>query len=250
MTKQNASPTFRRLARPSSARSFVPALALALSLTGTAACGPSIDPAAKADIDRRVAMLKPGAATVPAPTGFTPMPLATGQWTQYKMVNDKGQPSFFTQKIIGQEGDAFWIETVTEGYEGRMVTKLLASFGSRTDPGQVQILAMATKDHKGNVNELPREMMPMMQGMYKSAVSMLIINWQGLPQEATVVPAGRFESCFKARTEAKWGPWSSVSDAWAHPAVPLSGTVRSQGVDKPFTMELVAFGTSGAKSEF
>jgi hypothetical protein len=32
--------------------------------------------------------------------------------------------------------------------------------------------------------------------------------------------------------------------------VPLSGAVRSQGVDHPFTMELAAFGTSGAVSEF
>jgi hypothetical protein len=32
--------------------------------------------------------------------------------------------------------------------------------------------------------------------------------------------------------------------------VPLSGAVRSQGVDRPFTMELVAFGLSGATDEF
>lgn len=250
MTTPVAWPTLPPSALSSISRVLAKAAGVALLVAGAAACSPSIDPAAKADIDRRVSMLKPGDATMPAPTGFTPMPFATGQWTQYKMVNDKGEPSFFTQKIIGQEGDAVWLETVHESYQGRMVTKMLASFGNRTDPGQVQILAMATKDQKGNVNELPREMMPMMQGMYKSAVSMLVINWQGLPQEAAVVPAGRFESCFKARTEAKWGPWSNVSDAWAHPAVPLSGTVRSQGVDKPFTMELVAFGTSGARSEF
>jgi len=42
----------------------------------------------------------------------------------------------------------------------------------------------------------------------------------------------------------------SVADTWSHPAVPLTGTVRSQGVDRPFTMELVAFGLSGATSEF
>ena len=41
-----------------------------------------------------------------------------------------------------------------------------------------------------------------------------------------------------------------MSDSWAHPAVPLSGTVKSVGIDKPYTMELVAFGTTGAMSEF
>ena len=32
--------------------------------------------------------------------------------------------------------------------------------------------------------------------------------------------------------------------------MPLSGMVKSKGVDKPTTMELVAFGLSGAVSEF
>ena len=37
--------------------------------------------------------------------------------------------------------------------------------------------------------------------------------------------------------------------SWSHAAVPLSGLVRSQGLDKPTTMELVAFGMTGAVSE-
>jgi hypothetical protein len=37
--------------------------------------------------------------------------------------------------------------------------------------------------------------------------------------------------------------------SWSHPAVPLSGMVRSVGIDRPNTMELVAFGLSGAVSE-
>ena len=97
---------------------------------------------------------------------------------------------------------------------------------------------MTMKDAKGNVTEMPPTVIWMMQSTYQSAVSMLVLNWQGLPQENAAVPAGRFDGRFKARTEAQWGPWRSVADTWAHPAVPLSGTVRSQGVDRPFTMEL------------
>jgi len=230
--------------------SLVAAVAVAITVT-TSACGPSIDPAAKADIDRRVAMLQPGSTAVasPAPGMFAPMPFAVGQWTQYKMTDDKGQPSFLTQKIVGQEGDAVWLESVNEGYSGRMITKMLVAFGSRTDPSQVQIRAVKMKDAKGNLNEIPEPMISLMQSTYRGAVASLLISWQGLPQEATTVPAGRFDGCFKARTDAQWGAWRSVADSWAHPAVPLSGTVRSQGVDKPFTMELTAFGTSGATSE-
>jgi len=199
-----------------------------------------------------VAMLQPGSAATPAPAPgvFAPMPFAAGQWTQYKMTDDKGQPSFLTQKIIGQEADAVWLESVNESYTGRTITKMLVAFGSRMDPNQVEIRAVSMKDAKGNVNEIPPPVISLMQSTYRTAVASLIISWQGLPQEAAAVPAGRFDGCFKARTDAQWGPWRSVADSWAHPAVPLSGTVRSQGVDKPFTMELTAFGTSGAVSEF
>ena len=65
-----------------------------------------------------------------------------------------------------------------------------------------------------------------------------------------VVPAGRFDGCFRARTEGQWGPWKSVADSWRHPAVPVSGLVRSQGLDHPFTMDLVAFGMTGATADF
>lgn len=228
-------------------RPLVAAAAAALSLT---ACGPSIDPAAKADIDQRIAALSNASTTVPAPSTFEPMPLAPGQWTRYKMVDDKGQPSFVTYKVLGEEGGAFWIEMVHDSYSGRMIQKILASFGSRRDPAEVEIRAAKTKDTKGNVNELPPSVMPMVQSLYRGAVASLVLRWQGLPQEGTTVPAGHFDGCYRARSEAQWGPWKSVADSWSHPAVPLSGAVRSQGIDKPFTMELVAFGLSGATDDF
>jgi hypothetical protein len=226
-------------------------LLVATFTTAVAACSPSIDPAAKADIDRRVAALQAGAQGVPppAPGLYEPMPLAVGQWTQYKLTNDKGEPSFLTQKVVGQEGDAFWLESVTESYQGKTISKMLVAFGNRTDLNAVQIRALTMKDVKGNVTEMPAPVISALQGTYRSAVSTLIINWQGLPQEPASVPAGRFDGCFKTRSEAQWGPWKSIADSWSHPTVPLSGGVRSQGVDHPFTMELVAFGTSGAVGE-
>ena len=234
-------------------RSFaVPSLLLVTAAVSLCACGPSIDPAAKADVDRRVATLQPGGNAVgaPAPGSFAPMAFAVGQWTQYKMTNDKDEPSFLTYKIIGQDGGAVWLEMVHDTYYGRTMQKMLVAFGNRMDPNQVEIRAVSTKDAKGRVNAMPPPLISMMQSTYRSAVAMLVINWQGLPQESATVPAGRFDGCFKARTDAQWGPWRSVADSWSHPAVPLSGAVRSQGVDHHFTMELAAFGTSGAVSEF
>lgn len=230
----------------------VPSLFAVAAAVALSACGPSIDPAAKADIDRRVSVLQAGANAVPAPAPgmFTPMPLAPGQWTQYKMINDKNEPSFLTYKVTGQEADAVWVEIVNDTYYGRTMQKMLVAFGNRMDPSQVQIRAVSMKDAKGRVNEMPPPVISMMQSTYRSVVATMIINWQGLPQESASVPAGRFDGCYKARTDAQWGPFRSVADSWSHPAVPLSAAVRSQGVDHPFTMELTAFGTSGAVSEF
>jgi hypothetical protein len=217
---------------------------------GAAACGPSIDPAAKADIDRRIAALQPATSAVPAPLAFAPMPLATGQWSQYKLTDDRGEPSFLTYKIVGEEGGAYWLEIVHERYTGRMTQKMLIAFGDRTDPSQLDIRAVKTRDTKGQVTEMPPNMMPLLQATYRGVISTMVIRWQGLPQEDAAVPAGRFGGCYKARSEAQWGPWKTVADSWSHPAVPLSGAVRSQGVDRPFTMELVAFGLSGATDDF
>jgi hypothetical protein len=224
--------------------------AFCLCAVALAACGPSIEPAAKADIDGRVAALQGASGTIPTPSSFEPMPLVGGQWSQYKMIDDKGQPSFLTYKVLGEEGGAFWIETLNETYFGRTAQKMLIAFGSRTDPSQIEIRGVVTLDRRGNINPMPPTMMPMFQSMFKGVVSALVINWQGLPQETAVVPAGRFDGCVRARTEAQWGPWKSTADSWRHPAVPISGLVRSQGVDHPFTMELVAYGMSGATADF
>jgi hypothetical protein len=213
-------------------------------------CGPSIDAAAKADIDKRVAALGAPKQSYPAPTGFQPMPFAAGQWIRLKMVDDKGQPSFVTQKILSQEGDAFWLESITETYVGRNMVKLLLAIPNRMDPASVDIRAGAIKDKNGQVTELTGPLLSLMKSSYQSVVSTLTVTWQGLPQEDVAVPAGTFAGSYKARTDASWGPWNSSTTSWGHSAVPLSGLVKSVGIDKPTTMELVDFGLTGAVSEF
>jgi hypothetical protein len=227
----------------------LPFLAVLLATAPTLpACGPSIDPALKSDIDRRIAALGRPAQTFPQPVGFSPQPFQVGQWTQHKMVHDQ-QPSFLTNKVVGQVADAFWIESVHESYTGRTVTKILLAIGNRMDPASVEIRGVVMKDRNGHVNTFEGPMLSMMQGMYRKLVSNLIVSWQGQPQESATVPAGTFADCFKMRTDAQWGPWKAASTSWSHPAVPLSGLVRSEGIDRPDTMELVAFGQTGAVSE-
>lgn len=212
-------------------------------------CGPSIDSAAKADIDKRIAAMVPSGAAFAAPTGFVPKPVVVGQWTQHKMVSEKGQPSLLTYKIVGQEGDAYWVEVANENYYGKTVTKILLFMGDRTNPASMQIRAVKMKDKDGRVSELQGPMIHLMRSLYQSAVNMLAVSWQGLPQEHVGVTAGTFAACFKAMTDASWGVWRSSATSWMHPGVPISGLVKSIGISQPTTMELVGFGETGATSE-
>jgi hypothetical protein len=231
----------------SAARAFC-ALALG-ALLGTA-CAPSIDPAAKADIDKRVAALGAPRQQYTAPAGFQPLPFAAGQRTRHKLVDDKGQPSFMTYKVLAQEGDAFWLEVVTEAYSGRTIMKMLVAIPNRMDPSSIDLRAVSMKDKDGRVTNIDGPVLSMLRSSYQSTLSTLTISWQGLPQEDAAVPACTFAGCFRARTDATWGPWHSANTSWSHAAVPLSGLVKSQGVDKPTSMELVDFGLTGATSEF
>ena len=61
--------------------------------------------------------------------------------------------------------------------------------------------------------------------------------------------AAYFSGCFKARTDASWGAWHAASTAWMHPLVPISSLVKSEGIDRPSSMDLVGFGETGATSE-
>jgi hypothetical protein len=223
-----------------------PVLLLGLSAS---ACGPSIDAAAKADIDRRVAAMAPSGQQFPAPTGIAPKPVVVGQWTQHKLTNEKGEVSLMTYKIVGEEAGAYWIEMANESYYGKTVTKMLLYLGDRQNPSTMEIRAVKLKDKKGKVTELQGPMIQLMKSMWQGSVNMLAVSWQGLPQDSVNVMAGHFVLCFKARTDASWGAWHSAATTWMHPLVPINGLVKSVGIDKPTTMELVGFGDSGAQSE-
>jgi hypothetical protein len=229
---------------------FGTALTSAAMLIATATgCSPSIDSAAKADIDRRVKAVQPSGQRFAAPQAPQPLPMAVGQWVQYKTIDDKGQPSFFTMKVVDHLQGVFSIEYVTEAYTGKTVTKLDLYLGDRTNPAAMDIRGVKMKDAAGTVTEVPPATLSVMRNTWKGMLDMVTVRWQGLPQENTTVPAGDFAGCYKAETEASFGPFSSKTRSWSHAIVPVSGLVRSQGIDKPTSMELVAFGEKGGVSE-
>jgi hypothetical protein len=218
-------------------------------LAFTVGCGASINDAYKADVDRRVSALHGTGTSYPAVDGFEPMPLAVGQWIEFKVVDDKHNPSFMKYSVVGEQGGAFWIETIHKNYYHTSETRMLVAFGDRSDPATYDVRAFEMRtDGKGQ--DYPPGMLGLLKSLYKPILNNLVVNWKNLPREDAKVIAGDFAGCFKQRTSVSFGPYDQTSDGWSHPSVPINGMVRSEGVDKPFKMELIAFGTAGAKSVF
>ena len=149
--------------------------------------------------------------------------------------------------VVGQQGNAYWFETTQESYYHRNDIRLLIAIGDRRDPAtyDVQNFAMRTD---GKLQDYPPGMLGLFKSLYKPIVDNLVVNWVNLPREGVRVAAGEFESCFKQRASFSFGPYRQTSDGWSHPSVPINGLVRSVGVDKPITMELVAFGTEARRA--
>ena len=224
---------------------------LTVLLTGCA----SIDPAAKADVDARIANLAARSTTVAAPPAgaLAPMPLATGQWAQYKMTLKDGHKELRTQKILGQRGGAFWYEVVEDTYQGRTVEQLLFAFGNDRDHPHVELLALRRKEPSGRVAQVSARQLSLplvTYDYYRAKAASLVASWPPLAQEPIVVPAGRFEGCYHSHEETHgFGHDAGVTDSWRHPSVPLSGLVRLEN-NRGLVNELVAYGTSGAQSDF
>ena len=201
------------------------------------------DPAKKAAMDQRVAQIQMSAAEYGAPQPVLHPP-KVGQWAQYKRTTGSGG-GFVTFKLVAEERDAYWVEMVTEDYDGRSFMKRLTHFGDLRDPKTQKVLAMKIKDAQGRITEYPPEFLKSAQNVGKTMIS--ITPWGELPQEAIQVPARHFAKCYRGNVDGGIISWT----VWYHSAVPIGGMVRSvsAGLARE-TMELVAFGETGATSEF
>jgi hypothetical protein len=224
--------------------------ACALLSALAAGCGPSIDSAAKADLDRRLAELPTSEETFPPSESFLPMAFVVGQWTEHRFTDDKGRAALVTNKLVGQEDGAYWLEIVTESYEGREAARLLVAMIAGRDPGGMEIRALKIKKGTGAAVDVDPGALLDVRGRYRASLDLLAMSVEGEEKDDVRVPAGHFIGCYKVTTPRAWGPWSVPAVACTHPSVPLSGVVRATPVGQPGLMELVGFGASGAESEF
>jgi hypothetical protein len=228
-------------------------LSLVLPLIASLAlssCGPSVNPALKSSIDKRILSFPQSSDNVyEAPASAEPLPPAVGQWARYKLTDDDNNPALMTYKIVGEDAGAYWLETVRETYTEKQVTLLLVKLGDRRSLDGFEVRAMKQKVDDDTPTEFPSAMLGLMQSLWKPMLESMVIDWNGKEQDDARVPAGVFKRCYQAYTTVSLFGSSKTTRNWAHPAVPMSGSVRSQSVDSTFSMVLLEFGLDGAKSE-
>jgi hypothetical protein len=214
-----------------------------------AACGATTDPAARADLERHLAQLPASEETYPPSETLLPMAFVVGQWTEHRLTDDKGRASLVTNKLVGQESGGYWLEIVTETYQGREAAKLLVAMLSGRDPAGMEIRALRIKKGRGAPVDVDPGTLLEARARYRPSLDLLAMSIESQEKDDVRVPAGHFIGCFNVQTPGPWGPWQTPSVVCSHPSVPLSGVVRAAPVGKTGLMELVGFGATGAESE-
>jgi hypothetical protein len=225
------------------------ALAASLCVAG-AACGPTIDPAAKADLERRLAQIQTSEETFPPAESYSPMAFVVGQWTEHRITDELGRKSLVTTKLVGQEEGAYWFEIVSETGYGREIARVLVAMPSGRDPAGMEIRQIIMRKGADQPVIIDPKTDAKARAKYRASLDLFAILVDGEDKDDVRVPGGHFIGCYMVQTQGPWGPWSAPADVCTHPSVPLSGVVRATPAGKSGVLELVAFGVTGAEGEF
>ncbi|HEY5933908.1 MAG TPA: hypothetical protein VIU61_04720 [Kofleriaceae bacterium] len=230
---------------------------LILLVTLAAACGaPAIRPAYKTDVDTRLAAQ--ASRRELGPTSLEPRPWKVGQWALYRTMDD-GKLGYERWSIVGEDECGVWVETVTQDYYHRSITKACYARMPWLPDSRGMIVAdvidlvqvMHTRSDDGETQTFDlRENPAMKQNMKMFASAFVSFQWannDALPRQNVDVPAGRFSgaAAFPLTVTVFWK--SITVTTLVHAEVPVYGVVRSTA-STGRTSELVDFGDSGAVS--
>lgn len=196
----------------------------------------------------------PAGDVVPAPKTNELPQLAVGQWTKHELTDKAGKKSTLTYKVVGKRGDdQYWLEVATQP---GTVMQILLKLKDRHDPKSSDIRVVRIRMPGGRVRELKGPVLDMTRAKYKEMIGNIFVpSLEGLPREKVTVPAGTFEGCFVHSQQVTMFGISAHSKIHNHPAVPITGMVRSEPVKDgrnqttATTVVLVDYGMTGAKSE-
>lgn len=216
------------------------------------ACAPSINPQMKAATDALVAQAK-GSHLADAPSSYEPPPWKAGHWTLFRTTDKDGKVAVTRMSVVEETSDGIWVEFDQQDYQGRSITKVLyAKQPLTTDESTDALKKIITRrnDEAPQTIDYTDPQMSFMKSMAKSMTPNLSFppNAEAQPKEDVTVPAGTFKSAAKVLVTMNVGPIQQRSTTWFHPAVPVSGNVKSVAEDGSFTYEVLDFGTTGATS--
>lgn len=222
-------------------------LVLALAACGKTS-GDGAGPASTAGTSVAEPPAQGGEVARPAATELAPF--AVGQWSKYRVTMDDGATTEITYKIVGEEHGAHWLEIVRGAANAGTVMQLLVKLKSRSDPSGLDIQAARIRMPNDQIRELRDETLKVSAEGYKRALADIFVpSLAGAPQEDVTVPAATFRGAYKREQKVETKQASSDQWVWIHPAVPISGVVKSEEIGKPNKTELLTWGVSGAKSE-
>lgn len=191
-----------------------------------------------------------GGSTVPSPKSAKRPELAVGQWHTHRVTKNGKPTGEFSYRVVGKEGDAFWMEVENDTGGKTMVLQILLGVPDIHAPEKATIEKVKMKLPGGRVQELSGAMLKMTQGQYQKMVGSIIgqTELEG-PQKTVSVEAGTFEDCYERETDVEVIGIRTQSTIWNHPAVPITTMVESISKDGT-RFELVDYGMTGAKSTF
>ncbi len=229
------------------------AIVLAIGLV-LASCGTPTKPKNQSDIGTAFGNAKTATYPEPVIPFETPMHLQVGQHVRYGVLDKDGQKSISAYSVIGHNGDVWVLESYSltagnESWTQLKVAGLDQAMVSR-NPDDISIISARTRNNNDAPSEIDGVVLSLTKGIYKDALA----HWtmKTIPEGkdiAMTVPAGTFQGLVKASTTMHIFGSSLTSTGYYHPAVPISGLVKStssNGVE----MSLLDFGTSGAKASF
>ena len=132
------------------------------------------------------------AAPTPSPKaeGAELLPLAVGQWTRHSVRRADGTSSEMSYKVVGTEGDAFWIEIESGAPGSGTVISLLITLKDRKDPASSDILAARMKLPGQEMREVRGDSLNSTKDAYKKNMAQMFVpGLAGMPQEDVTVPA-------------------------------------------------------------
>lgn len=184
------------------------------------------------------------------PTSRTLAPFSVGQWAKYAVDAGDGTTSELAYKIVKEEEGAFWLEVVRGQANAGNVLQLLVKVKDRSDPNSLEIRAAKILMPNKRVRDIRGRMLePLADGYKRALADIFLPALDGATQKDVTVRAGRFHGCYAVKQTANTKQGSTSYDACVHPAVPISGVVRSEEIGGKSKTELVGYAMTGAKSD-